>query len=120
MAYPYNNYYSPYQQYQPQYNQYPQQAQAPQNTNNGLIWVSGEVEARNYLVAPNNAVALWDSNSSAVYLKKADAAGKPTFQIFDLVERGPKSAPTTDEFVTRKEFDALAAKIDELRKGVEE
>ena len=31
-----------------------------------------------YLVAPNSAVALWDSNSPTIYLKQADASGKPS------------------------------------------
>ena len=53
----------------------------------GVQWVSGEQEARGYLIAPNSAVALWDSTAPTVYLKQADASGKPTLKIYDLVER---------------------------------
>lgn len=85
----------------------------------GVQWVSGEQEARGYLIAPNSAVALWDSTAPTVYLKQADASGKPTLKIYDLVERveTPRTAPKEKgvEFVTRKEFDALAALVGELK-----
>jgi hypothetical protein len=45
--------YQPYYQanYQPLQNQ-------PQNQNTGIIWVSGEVGARGYPVAPNTTIQL--------------------------------------------------------------
>lgn len=92
-----------------------QTPQAPQNpiAQGGVQWVSGEQEARNWMIAPNAAVALWDSTAPTVYLKQADASGRPTLKIYDLVERAetPRTAPQEKgvEFVTRKEFDALAA-----------
>lgn len=93
----------------------------PQNpvAQGGVQWVSGEQEARGYLIAPNSAVALWDSTAPTVYLKQADASGKPTLKIYDLVERTetPRTAPQEKgmEFVTRKEFDALAALVGEIK-----
>jgi len=95
--------------------------QPPQNpvAQSGVQWVSGEQEARNWMIAPNAAVALWDSSAPTVYLKKADASGKPSLTIYDLVERAepPRTAPTTDpvKFVTREEFDALAAVVDGMK-----
>lgn len=102
MAY-YNNYYpaayQPYQYYAQPYQQFPQQQlsptqmsvanqQAPQmQTSNSIIWVSGEKEAAMYPIAPNNAVTLWSQSEPVVYLKQADASGKPTMKTFDLVER---------------------------------
>lgn len=98
-----------------------QTPQAPQNpiAQGGVQWVSGEQEARGYLIAPNSAVALWDSTAPTVYLKQADASGKPTLKIYDLVER-TETAPNAPqkpgvEFVTRKEFDALAALVGEIK-----
>jgi len=71
--------------------------QAPQNpvAQGGVQWVAGEQEARGYLIAPNSAVALWDSTAPTVYLKQADASGKPSLKIYDLVERteAPQTAP---------------------------
>ena len=82
MAYPY---------YQPFGSYFPQQAQQPAS---GILWVSGISEAQMYPVAPNNAVALWDQSGKAVFLKQADATGKPSMRIFDITERaqnGPES-----------------------------
>ena len=125
--YSYNPYVNPYaapyggqqmqqQMYQPQMQQPPQGAQQPSN---GFVWVNDINEAANYLVAPNSAVQLWDKNSPCVYLKTADAAGKPTMQIFDLVERKQQptaqtQAATTVDYVTRAEFAELQAKFDAL------
>lgn len=60
---------------------------------NGMIWVSGRQEADGYLVAPNSAVALWDSNNPVIYLRKADSTGKPSTVVYDLVERTDNPAP---------------------------
>ena len=125
--YSYNPYVNPYaapyggqqmqqQMYQPQAQQPPQGAQQPSN---GFVWVNDINEAANYLVAPNSAVQLWDKNSPCVYLKTADAAGKPTMQIFDLVERKQQptaqtQTATTVDYVTRAEFAELQAKFDAL------
>ena len=118
--YSYNPYVNPYnapyggqqmqqQMYQPQMQQPSQGAQQPSN---GFVWVNDINEAANYLVAPNSAVQLWDKNSPCVYLKTADAAGKPTMQIFDLVERKQQptaqtQTATTADYVTRAEFAEL-------------
>ena len=93
----------------------------PQNpvATGGVQWVSSEQEARGYLIAPNSAVALWDSTAPTVYLKQADASGKPTLKIYDLVER-TETAPTAPQskapdYVTREEFDRLAALVGEIK-----
>lgn len=99
----------------------PQMPQAPQNpvAQSGVQWVSGEQEARNWMIAPNAAVALWDSTAPTVYLKQADASGKPSLKIYDLVERSqtPPAAPQVKavDFVMREEFDRLAAIVGEIR-----
>lgn len=93
------------------------------NSTSTILWVSGEREAVEYPVAPNSAVALWDSNNPVVYLKKADASGKPDTEIYDLVKRNPvqsaqtpvQSAPAQNvDMVTRAEFNALAALYDAM------
>ena len=99
----------------------PQMPQVPQNpvAQSGVQWVAGAQEARNWMIAPNAAVALWDSSAPTVYLKQADASGKPTLKVYDLVERlasapDAQKAPAA-EYVTRKEFDALAALVSEMK-----
>ena len=111
----------PPMQIRPQYQpapqmQYPQQAQPQQNQ--AIIWVPNEKSANDFIVAPNNAVTLWDMNAPVVYVKKADASGKPTMTTYDLVERTQAvitpAAPRkdlSDEYVTRREFDELVAKL---------
>lgn len=104
-------------QFQPM--QQPQQFQPQQNPPApSIVWVQSEQEALNFLVAPNSAVTLWDSNFPVVYLKQADASGKPSMKIYDLVERNsrPAQAPVTPpvEYATKDELAALAARLDAL------
>ena len=129
MAYPYFNPYYPQpmpdnlmqmrQMQQPQMQPMQQPVQQNPIAQGGVQWVSGEQEARGDLIAPNSAVELWDSTAPTVYLKQADASGKPTLKIYDLVERAetPRTSPQGKgmEFVTRKEFDALAALVGEIK-----
>lgn len=114
--YPYYNY--PPQMYPPQPTpMITPMAQAPQPSQNGIIWVANINEAMGFPVVPNAAVALWDSNSPCIYVKQADQTGKPTMKIYDLVERTPAPASQKTEtqmpdYITRQEFEKLAAKVD--------
>ena len=136
MAYGYQPYYTPYQPYQPpmpdqlaqlragQYQPLQNMQQPPQQQNNTqIVWVPGGQAAFEYPVAPNSAVALWDSTAPVIYLKQADASGKPTTKIYDLVERIASNAPASPaqpsqapavEYATREQLDALAARVDAL------
>ena len=89
-----------------------------QQVNQGLLWVSGEVGAKSYLVAPNSTVLLMDSDAQRFYLKSADNAGMPSLRIFEYTEvtNVPQNAPqalNTDlkeldsKYVTREECDSL-------------
>lgn len=104
--------------------QYPQQGFPPQQAaqqSAGLIWVQGEAGAKSYMVAPGSSVLLMDSEQCAFYLKSADGAGMPSMRAFDYVERAPQRQPPPSapaaEYVTRGEFNALAAKIEALTTG---
>lgn len=96
-----------------------QQAPVNYGSSNTIIWVNSETEAQNYPVAPNNAVALWDSSKAAIYLKQADASGRPSFKAFDLVEH--KTADLSGEnkavnnFISKDDIDGLKAEIEALR-----
>ncbi len=102
----------------PQYQPTPQYPAPQQSGGQPIIWVPNEQAANEFIVAPNNAVTLWDMNAPVVYVKKADASGKPSMTAYDLVERvtapvrptAPQTAPMP-EYVTRKDFDELAAKV---------
>lgn len=108
------------QQFQaPMPQQTPQQTPQQVQTSPSIVWVQSEMEAANYLVAPNSAVTLWDSNAPVVYLKQADASGKPTLTAYDLVERAetPTSVSNVQavSYVTHEEFDKLAALVSEIK-----
>ena len=98
---------------------------ANQQVNQGLLWVSGEIGAKSYLVAPNSTVLLMDSDSSRFYLKSADNAGMPSLRIFEYKE--VTNAPTTsvnapnfdenvlnDKFVTREEYECLKRQYESI------
>ena len=118
--------YQPYQMYQPpmadqlmqlRQNQYqPNMQQAPQQQPSpSIVWVQNEMEAANYLVAPNSAVTLWDSNAPVVYLKQADASGKPSMKVYDLVERTQRPVQAlTVEYAPLSRLEALEARLNEL------
>ena len=117
-------------QYKGQYQQMPMQpVQQPIQSNGGLIWVDNEEQAKNYLVAPNNVIPMFDKSSSAMYIKSADGAGMPTFKKYKLIdvdEETPKNAPKTHEctcgvkFATKEQINALEGKIDDLTAKYEE
>lgn len=106
-------------QYQPT-PQYPTPQPQPQQPSGDSLSSGFRTKRRqtNLLSQPNNAVTLWDMNAPVVYVKKADASGKPSMTTYDLVERStapvshtaPQTVPTV-EYVTRKDFDELAAKV---------
>lgn len=103
----------------------PQYQQQNQVQSNGILWVSSELEAQNYPVAPNNAVALWDSTKPAIYLKQADASGKPIMKVYELSERteAPKIKQETSEyklsdFALKSEIDPILSSIAALKEDV--
>ena len=61
---------------------------------------------------------LWDSNSPTIYLKQADASGKPSLKVYDLVERNAPAAASAApqavsvEYATKQDLEALAARVE--------
>lgn len=89
-----------------------------EQSGSGMIWVH-ENEVNNYLVAPNSAVALWDIDKPFVYKKEADASGKPSVRIYELVERqsNQQVVPVkTEEYALKTDLQNAMARIDELEK----
>ena len=100
--------------YQNQPNMQPPQQAAP-----SINFVNGEQAAREWMVTPGSTVFLMDNNGSSFYLKSVDASGMPQpLRIFDFTERAaaPQKAPEVagNNFVTREEYNALAARVDAL------
>ena len=114
-------------QYQPMMQQPVQQM--PIQPNSGLIWIDNEEQAKNYLVAPNNVVPMFDKNLSVMYLKSADGAGMPTFKKYKLVDvdeellqNAPKKAECScgGNFATQEQIRALKADLERLTAMYEE
>ena len=133
---PYYGYQPMYQPYQPPMadqlaqlrNSYQPQAQVPQASQQSpILWVQGEEAAKAYMVAPGATVLLMDSEQQSFYLKSTDPQGMPMpLRIFDYTERTAQKpleqsqSTSEDYFVTRAEFDALAARVSELLAPVKE
>lgn len=128
MSYPQN----PYMNYQTGYQTQAlpimqSQASYPAPSSNGINWVSGESGAKSWIVGRGESVLLMDSERQCFYLKSADASGMPLpLRVFDYTER-TQNAPqgsqnvlnqSSDNFITRNEFDDLKAKYEELERQV--
>ena len=119
-------------QLQNQYNQavnVPQMQPAQPQVNQGLLWVSGEIGAKSYLVAPNSTVLLMDSDAQRFYLKSADNAGMPSLRIFEYSEvtNVPQNAPqalNTDlkeldsKYVKREEYEGLKSQYEAIMERI--
>lgn len=127
MAY---NYYFPQQNY-PYASPMPQNApQMPSNasqaSSGGIIWVQGENAAKAYPVASGQSVLLMDSEDSIMYIKSTDQSGMPQpLRVFEYKERtqtahnAPASSPkASDEYVSRKEFEAFRDDVRKEFKGI--
>ena len=85
-------------QFQQQPVQIPAQpVQQPQQNNSGILWVSGEVGAKSYLVAPGTSVLLMDSESEKFFIKSTDVSGMPqplrTFEYHEVGSQMPPKQP---------------------------
>ena len=107
-------------QFQQQPVQMPTQpVQQPQQNNNGILWVSGEVGAKSYLVAPGTSVLLMDSESEKFYIKSTDVSGMPqplrTFEYHEVGTQMPPKQPVQNmdsKYVTRQEYNDLKGKYE--------
>lgn len=100
---------------------YPSPSQQRLSTS-GIIWVNSEQEAQTYPVAPNNAIALWDVSGKGVYLKQADATGKPTIRVYDLVERTsePVQPEAQPEYITKQEYSKVVGAVKQIAEEVKQ
>lgn len=126
MPYQQNTYMNYQTGYQPQALPIMQsQASYPAPSSNWINWVSGESGAKSWIVGRGESVLLMDSESQCFYIKSADASGMPLpLRVFDYTERTQNTTQgsqnvlnqSSDNFITRTEFDDLKAKYEELEK----
>lgn len=86
----------------------------PQATMNGITKVNGPNSALQYNMPPNStSPALFDYNGKVFYIVSTDGTGMKSLETFDYKEHVEESPVVIDgvEFVNRREFDELAAKV---------
>lgn len=83
--------------------------------NNSIIWVQGENAAKSYPVAPNTAIALWDSEQQTIYIKSVDSNGIPSLKVLDYIDRDNEivQSDNTNEinYVTQDQMNDFSEQI---------
>lgn len=110
MQQPYGMGVQQYPQQRPMMQQYGSALYGAPSAPRQLIRVSGMEGARAFQMVPNEVVALFDEGDDVLYVKSTDGAGFPTIRRFRFVEESDapaQSQPSSNEFVTRAEFEEL-------------
>lgn len=121
-SYPYPNpvYAQPSWYYQPTQTTVMQPTQATVANGGNLVKVNGIDGANAYPMGPNAEAVFLDANEDYMYYRRTDAGGfgkAVWFDFFPHAEEEPiEVEPKESGYVTREDFDRLAAKIDELMK----
>ena len=76
------------------------------------------------MVAPNQTVTLWDTESQTIYVKSADASGMPSMKVLDYTMREESShttkIPPQSGFATKDDLDYLKEEIEAIKAKLEE
>lgn len=105
-----NPYLQPYSAYQSMPTQYSAGVQPV----NGIVKVNGRDSAMQYQLPPNStSPALFDQNGKTFYVVSTDGTGMKTVEAFDFSPHVDDKPIVVDgaEFVSRREFDEFAAKV---------
>ena len=120
-----NGYPATYQPLYPYTQVAPVQQQTPSvqpSVQGGINWIQGEQAAKSYLVAPNNSVVLFDSESQSIYIKSADASGMPSMKVLDYTIREvdkPNTPVNSAIYATNGDIERLNGDIEMLKKKLE-
>ena len=79
-----------------------------------IISVNSFEEAKAYPVMYNNTELLMDNNKDVFYIKSVDSMGKYTISTYRFEQIENERPLTSENFVTREQFDGLSSKIDFL------
>lgn len=90
----------------------PQTYQPPVN---GIVKVNGRDSALQYNLPPNSmSPALFDNDGRTFYIVSTDGTGMKTVEAFDYVPHVDQPVQPSDSYVSRTEFEALAAKVEAM------
>lgn len=79
-----------------------------------IISVNGFEEAKNYPVMFNTSEILMDNNRDVFYVKAVDGMGKYRISTYSFQQIENEKPLTSENFVTREQFNTLSDKIDQL------
>ena len=79
-----------------------------------IISVGSFEEAKNYPVMFNTSELLIDNNRDVFYVKSVDGMGKYTINTYSFKQIENEKPLTSENFVTREQFDSLNDKLDML------
>lgn len=79
-----------------------------------IISVAGYDEAKNYPVMFGTSEILMDNTKDVFYVKAVDAMGKYAISTYSFQQIENEKPLTSENFVTREQFDTLSTKIDSL------
>ena len=79
-----------------------------------IISVGSFEEAKNYPVMFNTSELLMDNNRDVFYVKSVDGMGKYTINTYSFKQIENEKPLTSENFVTREQFNSLNDKLDML------
>lgn len=79
-----------------------------------IISVNSFEEARAYPVMFNNTELMMDNNRDVFYVKSVDSMGKYTIGTYRFEKIENEKPLTSENFVTREQFEGLNSKLDFL------
>lgn len=80
--------------------------------------VNGIEGAKQFPMAPNSRIALFDANEDIVYIKATDAGGYPSVRSFRMTEI--TETPKETQYVTLEEFNKFKQEILNAKQFVSE
>lgn len=80
--------------------------------------VNGIEGAKQFPVAPNSRIALFDANEDIVYIKTTDAGGYPSVRTFRMTEIS--DTPKETQYVTLEEFNKFKEELLNAKQSVSE
>lgn len=79
-----------------------------------ILTVSGFEEAKSFPVMINQSEILMDNTKDVFYVKSVDSRGKYTLSTYSFKKIENEKPLTSENFVTREQFETLNGKIDAL------
>ena len=79
-----------------------------------IIYVNSFEEAQKYPVMYNTSEVFFDNHQDRFYCKAVDSSGRFVMSTYDFHQVENEKPLTSADFVPKEQFDALAAKLDNL------